>query len=175
MDEPREIELTADERAALDALPPERMPSRLLEERIVRELHARGRLRGRPAARRPATWRVAAAIGALALFGSGVAVGQRLDRGAQVVPRAGMTAALHVQQTGTEFVNSISAIVESSADRAQLAQAEQAALATFFGAASEIARLAPDDPLANEVLRVLQSLQRPSDATTQEVRHVVWF
>jgi hypothetical protein len=86
-----------------------------------------------------------------------------------------MTAALHVQQTGTEFVNSISAIVESSADRAQLAQAEQAALATFFGAASEIARLAPDDPLANEVLRVLQSLQRPSDATTQEVRHVVWF
>lgn len=175
MDESREIELTADEREALEGLPHERMPSRMLEERIVHELRARGHLRSRPAWRVPASWRVAAAIGALALFGSGVAVGQRMDHGEEMVPRDGLTAALHVQRTGTEFVNSISAIVESSADRSQLAQAEQAALATFLGAASEIARLAPDDPLANEVLRALQNLQAIPNATKEEVRHVVWF
>jgi hypothetical protein len=61
-----EIELTPEEQAALAALPRERDPSRLLEERTVAALRERGLLR-RPAAGRAARI-VRAAVGAAAVI-----------------------------------------------------------------------------------------------------------
>src|SRR5512134_3527372 len=71
--------LSTAEREAFAALPREGMPGRLLEERVVAELRHRGYLGARRA--RDPGWRlmpIAAAAGAVALFASGLAVGQWL-------------------------------------------------------------------------------------------------
>jgi hypothetical protein len=69
----QELDLTADERAALAALPRKHAPSDLLEERITRELRTRGFFAGR----RQGGGRVARlalrAAAAAAIFGAGVA------------------------------------------------------------------------------------------------------
>ena len=82
MHDPNDRELTAAEREAFDALPREMMPSRMLEERIVTELRARGLLGARRASRLAWTWErvplVAAAASGIALFACGLALGQWL-------------------------------------------------------------------------------------------------
>src|SRR5688572_11688162 len=55
-------------------LPQESMPSTLLEERTVRELRSRGVLRRQRWL--PTSWLVGSAAASIALFASGVAVGQ---------------------------------------------------------------------------------------------------
>ena len=71
-----EIELTAEERILLSALPRELRPGDLLEERVVRALRKDGHL-GDARARRGLSnvWKIAAAI---ALFAGGVATGRYL-------------------------------------------------------------------------------------------------
>src|ERR1044071_9368078 len=111
-------ELTPDERARFAALPREREPGRLLEERTVRALRERG-LRQAPApvqaaARRrlrfPSAWISGAIAAGIALFLDGLATGQYLgarhttDVVSAVQRQDAQTAALLVQQTGTAYV-----------------------------------------------------------------------
>jgi hypothetical protein len=77
-----EIELTAEERALLGALPRTKQPSDLLEERVVGALRREGHLGSAPPRRRTSALvdvlRIAAAI---ALFAGGVATGRYLMAG----------------------------------------------------------------------------------------------
>ena len=71
-----EIELTADERALLAALPRELKPSDLLEERVVSALRRDGRFGAQR--RNRALANVLKAAAAIALFAGGVATGRYL-------------------------------------------------------------------------------------------------
>ena len=87
-----ENELTPEERAAFEALPREREPSRLVEERTVAKLRERGLLRRASGSGASRILRVAAAAAAIAVFAGGFAAGRAtapdgrvLDRGNAVV------------------------------------------------------------------------------------------
>lgn len=71
-----ENELTPEERAAFGALPREREPSRLLEERTVAELRERSLLRRAGASRTSRILRAGAAAAAVAVFMGGFAAGR---------------------------------------------------------------------------------------------------
>src|SRR5258708_600353 len=130
-------DLSATEREAFEALPREVMPSRLLEERVVSELRAHGYLGVRHA--RHAGWGgmriTAAAAAAVALFASGLAVGQML--GARHTANAMLAlqrqdaanAAAAVQRTGSAYLSALGALAQASAsaDPHEVALAHQAA------------------------------------------------
>ena len=95
MNNPLEWEATYEK--LLDELPVEVQPSTLLEERTVRELRRRGLLRRQR--RIPAAWLTGSAAAALALFASGVAVGQWLGTRSVVVAQNNTaSAAAQVQR-----------------------------------------------------------------------------
>ncbi len=177
--------LSQDEREAFDALPRERMPSRILEERTVRALKKHGIIRSRPVlagARLP--WLAAGIAAALALFVSGLAVGQAMgvrqtaDALAGVYTRPTDLAAARVQSTGSAHREALADLVAAtgSADPREVRQAREVALAAFWAAANEIVRLAPDDPVA---LRILQEAERstsgPGAGAADDTTNVVWF
>ena len=88
-----DTELTADERALLGALPREKAPSDLLEERVVRSLRKDGHF-GSPAGSRDTRLKSVLRIAAgIALFAGGVAAGRYL-----IAPEAPASAS--VQQPG---------------------------------------------------------------------------
>jgi len=176
------VELTPSERAALAGLPRERDPGRLLEERTVRALREEGilaaptgqaGLAGAPSgvdrARRP-WWRSAAAIAAgIALFAGGLSVGQMLgarqtvDAFQTVFEEGDALLAARVQRTGSDYVAALAAL--SGADGSSVTDTSQAlevALTALWAAASEIVRLAPDDPLAARILQGFQAKARES-------------
>lgn len=169
MHEPKDEALTPHERAALEALPRERKPSALLEERTVRALRERGLLRtpGRRGARAP--WRLAAAAAAIALFAAGTAFGQWLgvrqaaDTIATVQRDDAMAAALQVQRAGTAYLDALATLVTAAgeADPTVARQAREVALAVYRGASEEIGRLQQQDSSAA--------------GQESEVRHVLWF
>jgi len=167
MYESNDDELTPEERAAFAALPQERLPARLLEERTVRALRERGLLRESRRPWLPVSWRVAAAAAALALFAGGTAFGQWLGARQTASTIASLRhddpleAALRVQRAGSAYLDALSALVDASngADAQAAIQAREVALAVFHGAADEIERLQRPDSAQNE----------------QEVSHVIWF
>ncbi|MEK7667239.1 MAG: hypothetical protein AAB409_01160, partial [Gemmatimonadota bacterium] len=78
--------------------------------------------------------------------------------------------------TGSEYVAARSALLQGTdtTDAAARERATEAALAALSSAAQEVARLAPNDPLAAAVLRGLTERRRagqPSPST----RTVVWY
>jgi hypothetical protein len=181
-------DLTPDERKMMDALPRERRPSRRLEERTVHALKARGLLRGSPAWRLPGRgWVVVTAAAAgLALFVSGVAVGgwmsaqQTADALASIYSSPAQQAAARVQSTGTAHVEALNALTRAagSGGAEDVERAREVALATFWAAAAEIVRLAPDDPLAARLLEELEGARRAEAGDTMGpagARNVVWF
>src|SRR5437867_11488495 len=110
-------DLTASERRALEDLRREAMPSRLLEERVVAELRARGLLGTRVRQRMWARLQIGAVAAAgLALFASGLAVGQWL--GARhtasamlaVQSRDAASTAAAVQRTGSAYLSALGAL-----------------------------------------------------------------
>jgi hypothetical protein len=180
-----ENELRPVEREAFDALPRERTPSRILEERTVRALKKRGIIRTRPVlygARLP--WLAAGIAAALALFVSGLAVGQSMgvrqtaDALADVYTKPTDLAAARVQSTGSAHRDALAALVAATggADPQEIRQAREVALAAFWAAANEIVRLAPDDPVA---LRILQEAERSGGVrgtgAAEDTTNVVWF
>ncbi|MDP2471239.1 MAG: hypothetical protein Q8W46_10250 [Candidatus Palauibacterales bacterium] len=181
-DRPEPVELTAAEREALDALPREREPGRLLEERTVRTLRDEGLLASGPgrrvesasdsgmSTRRP-WWRSAAAIAAgIALFAGGLSVGQVL--GARQTADALQTVfvgrdarlASEVQRTGSDYVAALAALSEVDFQQpADSGQALEVALTALWAAANEIVRLAPDDPLTARILQGFEARARESN------------
>lgn len=186
--EPNDDELTPQERAAFAALPREREPGRLLEERTVRALRDGGLLHPRrpdavEALRRirfPAQWIAGAAAACIAMFASGLAVGQWM--GARTTERvatemraqsAQQTAAL-VQQTGNAYVAALSRLAADTTSP----QTKEAAVQALRAAADQVVRIAPDDPVASGILagydRAKAQQIQPQGAARGKER-VVWF
>jgi len=181
-------DLTPAERRAFEELPRERAPRAALEERVVSALRRRGLLPiplGAVASRRRlAPWLVGAVAASLALFAGGFAAGQYFGArsgaaaaisGAQAAGSATQVAA-HVERAGALYVAALVALnqMNDSADAPTRAKARQAALSALGAAATEVAHLAPNDPLAAAVLRGMterEQEQRPAPST----RSVVWF
>lgn len=174
-DEEQPVELTAEERAAFDALPREADPGELLEERTVRALRADGLLVAGPAreafagpdqARRTTPrWRWTAAIAAgIALFAGGLSVGQMLgarqtaDAFQTVFEDSDARLASQLQRAGSDYVAALVALSEAeNRAAADSGQALEVALTALWAAANEIVRLAPDDPLAARILQGFQA------------------
>jgi len=184
MDEMNWNGLTPAEQKAFESLSREQEPSRLLEERTVRALKERGLIR--PSAARPGIvrpWMAIAALAAsVALFASGLALGQwmgarqTVDALVAFYPDRTERAAALVQTTSSAHTAALSGLIEATeqADPATVEQAREVARAALWSAASEVVRLAPDDPLA---VRILQEFERArtGQGTGEEARSFVWF
>jgi hypothetical protein len=190
-DDPRD-ELSPAEQEAFDALPREQQPPLSLEERTVALLRAHGHLAtpitAAPSRRRmggmhwSTPWVAGAVAAALAVFASGMAVGQYLGaRNAALVIGANQRVsaaelAAHVERAGQLYVAALASLNQQrdTSDIAERALARQAALTVLGSAAEEIAHIAPDDPLAAAVLRGLNQRarnQRPEPPS----RSVIWY
>jgi hypothetical protein len=177
----RDDDLTPQEREALESLPRERMPGRLLEERTVQALHQRGFLRHQ---RMWTPGRVGLAMAAgLALFMVGVFYGQTLvsTPGSTQETQQQQMKATHpsdaVQQAGAAYVMAMSSLAQmpDSTRNGEYARGREAALAVFREAAGEVVVLVPEDPLAGDILRRLDDVSLTSDQEDEETSKVVWF
>ena len=181
-----QTELTAEEQAAFAALPRERDPGILLEERTVQVLEERGILFAR-SKRNPVhgvpVWALGLAA-SLALFVSGVATGQWMgtrnlaNTMVAAQQETAMQTASLVQQTGSAYVMSLIALAQladSTSDPA-VAQGREAALTSLHAAARELALLAPEDPLTL-VLRdgLRRALWDETGSAGPTLQSVVWF
>jgi hypothetical protein len=166
-------------REALAALPREREPGRLLEERTVRALRERGMIAAAVRRRPPAAWLGGAAAAGVALFLAGLGAGQSLGARQAAGPDAGVEdprgAATAVQETGTAYVQALARLA-SQGDASGAAASEpgrEVAVRMLRAAADELLRIAPDDPVA---AAVLQAFQRDSAETPAAGKQrVVWF
>lgn len=186
-DDPRD-ELSPAERRAMGALPRERAPSPDLEERTVALLRAHGHLATPIGVSRGAghwwrgPWLVGAVAAALAIFASGIVVGQLLgERNALLLVGASSRAseaqlAAHVERAGRLYVATLASLNQSkdTTDTPARLAAREAALAVLGSAAEEISHLAPDDPLAAAVLRGLNQRNRQQEPAAPS-RSVVWY
>src|SRR5262245_2752996 len=185
-----ELELTAAERERFESLPREMMPSRVLEERIVSELRTRGHLHEPQHVRRPA-WRpawspfplAAAAAAGIALFASGLAVGQWVGARHTAETMLAMqrqdsaNAAAAIQRTGSAYLSALGAVVQAStsSDSNEVARARLAAQNILHEAANEMVRLAPDDPVAAHILQGLDRAKvQAASASPDNKKSVVW-
>ncbi|MFI5207341.1 MAG: hypothetical protein ACHQU8_01100 [Gemmatimonadales bacterium] len=184
-----EDELSPAERRAFTALPRELEPKASLEERTVSMLRQHGQLpiplqaarAGGKAQHR--TWMIGGAIAAaLAIFASGIAVGQYLGMTgamnlAQITARSSATeAAAHVRRAGDLYVAALASLnnLHDTTDVQGREQARKFALAALGAAAEEVAHIAPDDPLAAAVLRGLNQRTRDQQPPASS-RTVVWY
>jgi hypothetical protein len=173
-------DLTPEEQAELAALPRERTPGRLLEERTVKALRARGLLRE---PHRRASWLVASLAASLALFAGGFAAGQWTATRevttslAAAHEQTAMHAAQAVQQTGSAYVAALIALARytDSTKSPGVEEGREAAAAALYAAASELVRLAPDDPVARAIVSVLADMDSQQRGETTRARNVVWF
>ncbi len=183
-------DLSPAELRAFGALPREATPPAHLEDRTVAALRARGVLptpigaRVRPSAGRWPSWMpAAAAAAAIALFLSGMAVGQMV--GAQAALRVAQAsasaasaseAAAHIEHTGRLYVEALSSLNRFSDTLNVQARdnARAAAVRVLAAAAEEIAHVAPDDPLAAAVLRGINQEHRTAGRDVPS-RSVIWY
>ena len=181
-------ELSPAERRAFEALPRSAEPPEGLEDRIVAMLRSGGLLavplRALNGSRRrwsPA-WLVGAVAASLALFATGFATGQYMGaRSATIAAAIGFGGSLaertqHVERTGSQYVAAVAALLQErdTSDSAARVRATQTALDGLAAAAQEVARLAPDDPLAAAVLRSVTERRRATQAPVAQ-RAVVWY
>ena len=192
-DEPRDIgpqdELSDAERRAFAALPRELAASAALEERTVMLLRQRGHLpiplvpyMRSQAGRRPSWWIAAAAAAAIAIFFTGMAVGQYLgmtsaERVANASARTAQEAAQRVQLTGDLYVAALASLsrLSDSASAPDRERARQAAMQALGAAAEQMAHIAPEDPLAAAVLRGLNQRNRTVTGSDAPSRSVIWY
>lgn len=165
-------------------LPADKMPSALLEERTVRALRKRGVLRRKRAV--PTAWLVGSVAASLALFATGVVVGQYLGTRSTVSAIAQVqgrpdaaVATAQVQETGTAYVEALSRLVTAShqGQNGQVnPQAREVALTALHEAANEVVRLAPNDPVVAKILQGIEqerTQSQPRNGRAQ--RQIVWF
>jgi hypothetical protein len=181
--DPHDDELPPALRHALQNLPRERQPGGLLEERTVRALRQSGLVQpgGTRGARRvPASWLGGAVAASVALFASGVSVGQWMNARttAEMMSAADARnerqAALLVQQTGTAYVQALSqlASLSDSAGAPAGSQGREVAAHMLRAAAGQVARIAPNDSVAGAVMA---RYPRPDSASRAARRQVLWF
>jgi hypothetical protein len=181
--------LSPAERRAFEHLPRESMPPRHLEDRVVAALRERGVLptpitvarRGRGSQMK--LWIPVAAAAAVAVFMSGLAVGQMIgtNRTMDLALRVGdshntaVEAAARLQQAGSSYVAALAALSQTtdSTHPALRDSVRTVAIRVLGQAAEEMALIAPDDPLAAAVLRGMNQRQRTSDPAPS--RSVVWY
>ncbi|HEX6694033.1 MAG TPA: hypothetical protein VF035_04930 [Longimicrobiales bacterium] len=165
---------------SIDALPRELEPGDLLEERTVRALREAGLLGRRRVI--PRAWLAGAVAASLALFASGLAVGQWLgSRSATEMMVARQSADLQetaetVRRAGNAYVQALSALAESGQPRtsADALYARETALTTLHQAANQMVRISPNDPVAANILQGLdQANVRPPER--RNTRRVIWF
>jgi hypothetical protein len=179
--EPEPVELSPSEREALAALPRDREPGRLMEERTVRALREQGLLATLSGSRRQSGsrperaegrlwWRSTAVAAAVALFAGGVSVGQMLGArqtaGAfkSVFEDGDTMLAAEVQRAGSDYVAALAALSEPDGGAAaDTSQALEVALTALWAAANEIVRLAPDDVLTARILQGFEAKAQESD------------
>lgn len=162
-DTPEESELLR----RLAALPLEAEPARDLWPAVA----ARIAPAARPPARFPRRFLPQAAA-ALLLFAGGVAAGHRwgVREGAAartVTARDPFVAAAEVQRTGTEYVAALRSLAECTDRSGAREQGREAALSAFYGAASELVRMAPRDPGAGEILDAVSDCRAPKGRTVR--------
>jgi hypothetical protein len=183
-------ELTPEEQAMFAALPRERAPGRLLEERTVRALRERGVIRpsavdARRGLRFPAAWVSGAIAAGVALFMGGLATGQYLgarhasEMVSLVQRQDAQTAALLVQQTGTAYVQALSKMSQvSDTTRGANRQGGEVAQQMLRQAANEVVRISPNDPVASGILAAFDragAARRPAQRDSAGRQSVVWF
>lgn len=164
-------------------LPDSPPPSALLEERTVEELRGRGLLRRRRMI--PTSWLVGSMAASIALFATGVVVGQWMGTRTAVNAVAVAGSAAHVQQTGTAYVQAMEALVnaanqangQTQGQQQQSAQAREVALTALHAAANEVVRLAPNDPVAAKILQGIEQAKRQAQPREERgsQRQIVWF
>jgi hypothetical protein len=173
-------DLTPEEQAELAALPRERTPGRLLEERTVQALRVRGLLHQRP---RRTSWLVAGVAASAALFAGGFAAGQWTATRevttslAAAHEQSAMQAAQAVQRTGSAYVAALMALARyaDSTRSPGLQEGREAAAAALYAAASELAGLNPDDATAKAIASVLADTDPQLRGNQTRARNVVWF
>lgn len=180
-------DLSPAEREAFDRLPRERAPRRALEDRVVMALRREGLLQAPAPLRLTLTpaWLTAAAAAAVAVFVGGFALGGWTEsrHATDVIARlheqqsatAAAQAAADVQRTGSEYVRAL-ATLAALADTARgetVAQGREVAFNALSAAANQLVRLAPEDPVAVRLQRVLSGATIPD--TTAGPRRTLWF
>ena len=90
-----------------------------------------------------------------------------------------LQAAAQVQRAGSEYVSALQAMAKlTDASNQQVApQGREVALTALYAAANEVVRLAPNDPVAAEILRGFQRARQQAAANqgTSPQRRVIWF
>ena len=168
--------------ALVDALPREANPGDLLEKRVVKALRDGGLLgRTRTFSR---AWIAGAAAASIALFASGLAIGQWMGaRNAANMFVAQRNADVQqttelVERAGNAYVQALSTLAESQQPRTStdVLYAREQALTILHQAANQMVRLAPNDPVSANILQGLdQANERPPEQQRRKGRRVVWF
>ncbi|MBB4636318.1 hypothetical protein [Longimicrobium terrae] len=180
--DPHEDELPPALLNALRGLPRERQPGRLLEERTVRALRENGLVQAaapRGIRRLPMAWIGGAVAASLALFASGVAVGQWMGgrATAQVVSameaRNSQQAAMLVQQTGTAYVQALRHFAAMDSAGAADPQGREVAAHMLRAAAGQMVRIAPNDAVAGAVMA--SNPRTDTAAAHRAKQQVLWF
>lgn len=187
-------DLTTEERNRFRALPRELDPDDSLEERTVRTLRAHGLLKAAPAriVRFPLSpmWIGAAAAACFVLFAGGFFFGSWMEarHTTQVVSRMheqdATRAAALVQQTGSAYVSAMAALAAyaetkqqanptGAANNAEIAQGREVAINALHAAANQLVRIAPEDPLAVQILSGMNKSAKQD--TTGGTDRLVWF
>ncbi|HEX8391671.1 MAG TPA: hypothetical protein VF665_04860 [Longimicrobium sp.] len=180
--DPHDDELPPALRQALRGLPRERQPGRLLEERTVRALRESGLVQAAPPRgirRLPMAWLGGAVAASVALFASGVAVGQWMGgrTTAQVVSavqaRNDQQTALLVQQTGTAYIQALHQLAARDSAGAADPQGREVATHLFRAAAGQMVRIAPNDAVAGAVMA--SNPRQDTAAAHRAHQQVLWF
>ena len=187
---PHEMEddLTPEERAMFAALPRERDPGRLLEERTVRALRERGLVHAaakpRRAIRFHAGWMSGAIAAGIALFLGGMSMGQHLATksiATTIEQHDQRQAAQLVQQTGSAYVQALARLSQASntTTGVQGQEGREVAQAMLRAAADEVVRMSPNDPVATGILAAFDraGAQKAAAAApdTASKERLVWF
>jgi hypothetical protein len=151
----------------LAALPPEAEPVRDLWPAVAARIALPPGTLARPRRRL-----LAPAAAAVLLFASGVATGHRWGNRQDAEPSArpardAFVAAAEVQRTGTEYVAALRSLADCTDSSGAREQGREAALAAFYGAASELVRLAPRNADTVELLDAVSAC-RAADAEGPE-------
>lgn len=166
---PENDDLPPEIRARLQSLRRELAPSDLLEERVVRDLRARGLLHSRRPWFRPAAWTARLAAGLL-LFVAGWMVGSKGIPSQQgAVPAAEL-----VEQAGDELVQALTTVARQTSSEAR-DQGRDAALTSLREAAGELSRIQEDDARLEQVILLLDEASGKSSRAPSEPNQVFWF